>query len=92
MNEDICQVVFVFVFLFAFVFVSIWGHGVVSGGVYHQYTHCNDNDCEYHQVRLNFEEVEILDPDSTGACRTDYMHVTGGVSQVPVWLHVSNSF
>ena len=37
-----------------------------------------------HQVRLNFEEVELLDPDSTGACRTDYMHVTGGVSQVPV--------
>jgi len=33
------------------------------------------------QVRLNFEEVELLDPDSTGACRTDYMHVTGGVSQ-----------
>ena len=37
----------------------------------------------YYQVRLNFEEVELLDPDSTGACRTDYMHVTGGVSQVP---------
>ena len=37
-----------------------------------------------HQVRLNFEEVELLDPDSTGACRTDYMHVTGGVSQVPI--------
>ena len=36
----------------------------------------------FHQVRLDFEEVELLDPDSTGACRTDYMHVTGGVSQV----------
>ena len=34
------------------------------------------------QVRLNFEEVELLDPDATGACRTDYMQVTGGVGQV----------
>ena len=42
----------------------------------------NDSLSLFHQVRLDFEEVELLDPDSTGACRTDYMHVTGGVSQV----------
>ena len=36
------------------------------------------------QVRLNFEEVELLDPDSTGNCRTDYMHVSPTSTTVPV--------
>jgi len=33
------------------------------------------------QVRLNFQELELLDPDSTGRCMTDYIQITGGVSQ-----------
>ena len=91
MSEDICQVG-----KLASI-VGTWGFygwqcqlvrsvGVGGGRVYHSITSAmitTDND--NHQVRLNFEEVELLDPDSTGACRTDYMHVTGGVSQVPIW-------
>ena len=38
------------------------------------------------QVRLNFEEVELLDPDGTGNCRTDYMHVGATSTTVPVTL------
>jgi len=37
----------------------------------------NDNIC---QVRLNFEKLQLRDPDETGACKSDYLQVTGGVS------------
>lgn len=37
----------------------------------------NDNIC---QVRLDFEKLQLNDPDVTGACKSDYLQVTGGVS------------
>ena len=37
------------------------------------------------KVRLNFIELELLDPDDTGACRTDYMHVRTASPPVSLW-------
>ena len=32
------------------------------------------------QVRLDFEQFNLADPDITGHCRSDYLQVTGGVA------------
>ncbi|XP_077301760.1 uncharacterized protein LOC143922409 [Arctopsyche grandis] len=43
-------------------------------------TRCNSDIC---QLRLEFLELSLAQPDGTGACLNDFMTVTGGSSQVP---------
>nr|CAD7258641.1 unnamed protein product [Timema shepardi] len=41
---------------------------------------CNSNIC---QLRIDFIDFSIAQPDATGACTTDFMTVTGSASTVP---------
>lgn len=43
--------------------------------------HMNDNIC---QMRLDFISLELSQPDTNGNCATDFLAVTGGVSDVPM--------
>jgi len=45
------------------------------------------------QVRLDFEELVLMDPDETGNCRVDYLQLSGGISnsgQMPTICGTNN--
>lgn len=63
-----------------FVNPGYYGSDTGSGACTLTVNHANKNVC---QVRLDFMELELAQPDTHGNCNVDFLTVTGGASSVP---------